>query len=110
MEKKHCLLKMFLKLTILLRRRVSAFEVLGEDMKARLMDCGIDPKRIVLRRDGSTVDISDVSLRPFHVRTNFQVGEVILYSGNWGVAHEIDTFFEGYLRHHRHGSGQFYFG
>ena len=29
---------------------------------------------------------------------------LLLYSGNWGVAHEIDTFVEGYLRHHRHGS------
>ena len=31
---------------------------------------------------------------------------MLLYSGNYGVAHEVDTVFEGYRRHHRHGSGR----
>jgi hypothetical protein len=29
----------------------------------------------------------------------------LLYSGNWGIAHDVNTFVEGYLRHHREGSG-----
>jgi hypothetical protein len=31
---------------------------------------------------------------------------VLLYSGNCGMAHDMDTFFEGYLRHHSEGSGR----
>ena len=31
---------------------------------------------------------------------------VLLYSGNYGVAHEIDTVFEGYRRHHVSGTGR----
>jgi hypothetical protein len=31
---------------------------------------------------------------------------VLLYSGNYGVAHEVDTILEGYRRHHREGSGR----
>jgi hypothetical protein len=31
---------------------------------------------------------------------------VLLYSGNYGVAHEVDTILEGYRRHHRQGTGR----
>jgi hypothetical protein len=31
---------------------------------------------------------------------------VLLYSGNYGVAHDIDTVLEGYRRHHREGTGR----
>src|SRR4051794_13376314 len=31
---------------------------------------------------------------------------VLLYSGNFGVAHDHETFVEGYRRHHREGSGR----
>jgi len=31
---------------------------------------------------------------------------VLLYAGNYGVAHEVDTVAEGYARHHREGSGR----
>ena len=29
---------------------------------------------------------------------------MLLYAGNYGVAHEVDTVAEGYARHHREGS------
>ena len=31
---------------------------------------------------------------------------VMLYAGNYGVAHEVDTVARGYARHHREGSGR----
>ena len=31
---------------------------------------------------------------------------LLLYSGNWGVAHDHATFVEGYTRHHRAGNGR----
>jgi hypothetical protein len=31
---------------------------------------------------------------------------VLLYAGNYGVAHEVDTVAEGYVRHHREGTGR----
>ena len=30
---------------------------------------------------------------------------LLLYSGNWGVAHDVDTFVDGYTLHHRDGAG-----
>jgi hypothetical protein len=32
---------------------------------------------------------------------------LLLYSGNWGIAHDYRTFVEGYRLHHRHGSARF---
>lgn len=98
-------LEALLALTNLWRRRVDGFEVLGEDQLRRLLDTGIPEGRIALVRDGSPV--------------NFGVGQVaeplpeelrghcvLLYSGNYGVAHEVETVFEGYRRHHQQGSGR----
>jgi len=31
---------------------------------------------------------------------------VLLYSGNYGIAHEVETFVEGYRLHHREGTGR----
>ena len=31
---------------------------------------------------------------------------LLLYSGNWGVAHDYITFLEAYRQHHRQGSGR----
>jgi hypothetical protein len=95
---------MLLKLTIWLRRRLDAFEVIGEDMRARLISCGIEPQHIKLRRDNSPVEISSET-RPYPRPAELAGRKVLLYSGNWGVAHEIDTFLEGYRRHHQDGSG-----
>lgn len=99
------ILNFFQTLTNHLRRQVHSFEVLGEDMKKRLIACGVDPRNISLRRDASPVQVCyDTAplVRPDPLRDRF----VLLYSGNWGVAHDVDTFLEGYELHHRDGTGR----
>jgi hypothetical protein len=98
-------LDMLLALTNFWRRRIDGFEVLGQDQFRRLRATGVAEGRIALVRDGSPVTF-----------TENQVGEplppdlvghvVLLYSGNYGVAHDIDTVLEGYRRHHREGTGR----
>lgn len=90
------------KLTNFLRRRVTAFEVLGDDMRARLLACGVKPERITLRRDWSPVPVRSET-RPAERPEQARGRKLLLYSGNWGAAHDIDTFLEGYRRHHMEG-------
>ena len=33
--------------------------------------------------------------------------KILLYSGNYGVAHDVDTVIAGLVQHHRDGSGRF---
>ncbi|HTE81515.1 MAG TPA: hypothetical protein VK634_12570, partial [Reyranella sp.] len=93
-------------LTNFWRRRVDRFEVLGEDQMRRLRDeAGIPARRIALVRDGSPVVFTEGE------PTESLPGElgdacVLLYSGNYGIAHEVETFVEGYRLHHRSGSGR----
>ncbi len=102
-QRKNWALELFQRLTNFLRRRISAFEVLGEDARTRLLACGIDENRITLRRDWSPVSVrSDTPPAPRP--KEFGDRKLILYSGNWGVAHDIDTFLEGYRRHHQEGT------
>jgi hypothetical protein len=95
-----------LGLTNFWRRRVDRFEVLGEDQMRRLRDgAGIPVQRITLVRDGSPVTFTEGEV-PEPVPAELQDFCVLLYSGNYGVAHELDTFIEGYRLHHRSGSGR----
>ncbi|MBI2740195.1 MAG: hypothetical protein HYX38_27070 [Rhodospirillales bacterium] len=98
-------LSLLLGLTNFWRRRVDGFEVLGLDQKKRLGATGIVDQRIALVRDGSPVDFSarDAS-EPLPAALAGAC--VLLYAGNYGVAHELDTVAEGYARHHRDGSGR----
>lgn len=98
-------LRLFHRWTVALRRRVHRFEVLGEDQRRRLLEIGIDPERIVLKRDPSPVEIPPGTL-PLDRPAELAGHAVLLYSGNFGVAHEHETFVEGYRRHHREGSGR----
>ncbi|MCW5733937.1 MAG: hypothetical protein KIS73_07425 [Enhydrobacter sp.] len=88
------------------RRRVDRFEVLGEDQMRRLRDdAGIPAQRIALVRDGSPVKFTQggsTEPRPA------ELGDacVLLYSGNYGIAHEVATFVEGYRLHHQTGTGR----
>ena len=84
-------------LTRFWRRKVDVVEVLGEDQGRRLAASGIDPARIVLLRDPSPVmiDKETLSERPPEAAAG---RKIILYSGNWGVAHDHETFVEGYRR------------
>lgn len=98
-------LSVLLGLTNFWRRRVDGFEVLGEDQRRRLSVTGVPAERIALVRDGSPVAFSpDAPIEPLPADL---VGKcVLLYSGNYGVAHEVETVVRGYELHHRHGSGR----
>jgi Glycosyl transferase 4-like domain len=100
------LLNVLLRLTQFWRNRVDRFEVLGLDQARRLAETGIPEERICLKRNPSPV-VFWPGLRPLPLPDALRDGSgVILYSGNWGVAHEEDTFIEGYseyLRQSRYG-------
>lgn len=91
--------------TLFWRRRVHHFEALGEDQINRLVEIGIPRDRISLKRDPSPVEISP-SVRPLARPNKFAGKLLLLYSGNWGVAHDTATFVEAYRRHHFEGSGR----
>jgi hypothetical protein len=102
-------LRLFHRWTVALRRRVDRFEVLGEDQRRRLLEIGIAPERITLKRDPSPVEIPP-GTRPLQRPAELAGYAILLYSGNFGVAHDHETFVEGYRRHHleaaRTGSGR----
>jgi len=98
-------LSLLLALTNFWRRRIDGFEVLGLDQKRRLAATGVSGQRIALVRDGSPVAFSaDDAIEP--LPPALADACVLLYSGNYGIAHEVDTVAEGYARHHREGSGR----
>jgi hypothetical protein len=77
------------------------FEVLGLDQARRLAGVGIPEERIRLKRDPSPVVFSPQIL-PLPLHDGLRRGSgVILYSGNWGVAHDEDTFIEAYSEYIR---------
>ncbi|HYD05340.1 MAG TPA: hypothetical protein VEC60_06425 [Reyranella sp.] len=99
-------LQFLLGLTNFWRRRIDRFEVLGEDQMRRLRDeAAIGGEHITLVRDGSPVVFApDEEAEP--VPDELAGACVLLYSGNYGIAHEVETFVEGYRRHHCSGSGR----
>jgi hypothetical protein len=98
------LLAVLRRLTLFWRRRVQRFEVLGEDQRRRLLEAGVRPERIALRRDPSPVAVG-AATAPLAVPVAISRYKVLLYSGNFGVAHDYDTFLRGYVEHHRRGRG-----
>jgi hypothetical protein len=100
------LLGILYQLTIFWRRRVDGFEVLGQDQRARLEEIGVAPERIRLKLDPSPVAIAPQT-PPLPRRDEFTDELLLLYSRNWGIAHDVATFIEAYRRHHRTGSGRF---
>jgi len=99
------LLDLVYRLTVFWRRRVHAFEVLGFDQRDLLLALGIPDGRIRLKRDPSPVEIRG-SERPLARPLDADGRLLLLYSGNWGVAHDYGTFVSAYERHHREGSGR----
>jgi hypothetical protein len=97
-------LLLLLTLTNFWRRRIDGFEVLGDDQLRRLSDTGIPRERITLVRDGSPVSFvgAHAAARP----PELEGACVLLYSGNYGVAHEVETVAEGYRLHHQQGTGR----
>lgn len=97
--KSGLLLQALLRLTHFWRRRIDAFEVLGEDQAQRLREIGIADSRIRIKPNPSPVAFP-TGLAPLPLPRELQGGSgVILYSGNWGVAHDEDTFVEAYARY-----------
>ncbi|OAF07450.1 hypothetical protein [Bradyrhizobium neotropicale] len=97
-------LRLVLTLTLLWRRRVHTFEVLGHDQAIRLNEIGVTKDRIVLKRDPSPIEIGPDTpplARPPQTEGKF----LLLYSGNWGIAHDTTTFVDAYVEHHKSGSG-----
>jgi hypothetical protein len=93
------ILRLLLRLTQFWRRRIDAFEVLGVDQARRLTDSGIAEGRISLKRDPSPVALAP-GMVPLLLPNELRGGAgVILYSGNWGVAHDENTFIEGYAEY-----------
>jgi hypothetical protein len=99
-------LRLFHRLTVALRRRVHRFEVLGEDQRQRLLEIGIRDDRIVLKRDPSPVEIP-AGTPPLERPAELAGRCLLLYSGNFGVAHDDATLVEGLRLHHASGGGRF---
>jgi hypothetical protein len=93
------------RLTLFWRRRVDKFEVLGEDQQRRLLEMGIPAQKILLRRDTSPAPVTPATA-PLPRPAVLDRRKILLYSGNFGVAHDHETFLAGYLRHHREGNGK----
>jgi hypothetical protein len=90
-------------LTIFWRRQVDTIEALGEDQRRRLLEMGIPAEKIVLRRDTSPLEVTP-DIAPLPRPAALEGRKILLYSGNFGVAHDHQTFLAGYRKHHREGS------
>src|SRR5262249_14423191 len=95
------MLGLLLRVTRFWRRRIDAFEVLGLDQARRLAESGIAEVRISLKRDPSPVKFAP-GVAPLPLPNELRDGPgVILYSGNWGVAHHEATFIDAYSQYIR---------
>jgi glycosyltransferase involved in cell wall biosynthesis len=92
--------------TWFLRRRVNAFEALGEDQRQLLIRGGVPAARISVKRDRSPITASDEK-HPLPHPPELTDRQILLYSGNYGVPHDVDTVVAGLVRHHRYGSARF---
>jgi len=100
------MLGLLLRVTRFWRRRIDAFEVLGFDQGRRLAENGILESRVRLKRDPSPVTFPPGAV-PLPLPDELRGGAgVVLYSGNWGVAHDENTFIDAYARYfHESRSG-----
>ncbi len=103
---KSFLLSIIQRLTWAARRRVDEFQALGEDQRRLLIAGGIAPERIVLKRDTSPVQITGREPAA-DIPAALAGYKILLYSGNYGVAHDVDTVVDGLIGHHREGGGRF---
>lgn len=98
-------LRLVYRLTLFWRHRIDQFEVLGCDQAERLTESGIPSERIRLKRDPSPVAF-DPRPRPLPRPEAARGKLLMLYSGNWGVAHDYRTFVSAYAMHHRSGTAR----
>jgi len=104
-ERRSRLLGLLLAVTNFWRRRIDGFEVLGKDQLRRLHETGVAEDRIALVRDGSPVSFKDSDIGD-PLPADLAGHCVLLYSGNYGIAHEVETVAEGYRLHHESGTGR----
>ena len=97
-------LRLLYWITLFWRRQVQEFEALGHDQVERLREMGISADRIRLKPDTSPISIPP-GTAPLARPSGFENKHLLLYSGNWGVAHDVKTFLGGYAEHHRNGCG-----
>lgn len=98
-------LELLQRLTWFLRRRVDLFEVLGEDQRRVLVEHGIPAERITVKRDRAPVAVTGREV-PAPRPKELDGYAVLLYSGNYGVPHDISTVVAGFIRHHQNGGGR----
>jgi len=96
------LLNLLYRATLFWRRRVHMFETLGHDQGERLAEIGIPAGRMRFKPDPSPVKIGP-DTAPLERPPEADGKLLLLYSGNWGVAHDHMTFVEAYRRHHTEG-------
>jgi hypothetical protein len=70
---------------------VNEFEVRGEDQRRCLLEAGMPAGRIVLKRNPSPVAIPP-GTAPLERTRDLAGYRILLYSGNFGVAHDYETF------------------
>lgn len=99
-------LALFETVTWFLRRRVDVFETLGEDQGRRLKAGGISPDKVVLKRDPSPIEVTGRET-PIARPRELDGHLVLLYSGNYGVAHEVNTIIDGLIHDYHQGPGRF---
>jgi glycosyltransferase involved in cell wall biosynthesis len=104
--RKSLLLAIFEWITWAMRRRVDLFQALGEDQRKLLIAGGISEHRIILKRDTSPVPITSGE-RPMSPPQALSGRAILLYSGNYSVAHEVETVVDGLVRHQLRGNARF---
>ena len=85
------------RLTLFWRRRVSLFEAIGEDQKHRLAEIGVSEERMRLVRDPAPIAFAP-DLMALAKPEPLKKVAAILYSGNFGVAHDDATFVSAYTQ------------
>jgi hypothetical protein len=103
--KRPMLLRAIYSLTLFWRRRIHGFEALGLDQVQRLNDIGIASDRVALMRDPSPVSIT-LDQAALTIPNELSGSVVLLYSGNFGVAHDHETFVAAYAQHHQSGTAR----
>jgi hypothetical protein len=103
-EKVPFWMKCLHRLTLVWRRQVSVIEVLGEDQRRHVMAAGIAADRVELLRDPSPIRFNGDEIAAT-VPKLLQGRKIILYSGNWGVAHDHLTFVDGFENFCRENPG-----
>ncbi len=98
-------LKALYQLTLFWRRRVAVFEAIGEDQKARLRAINIPLSQMRVVRDPAPVAFAP-GLTAKAIPESFGDAHAILYSGNFGVAHDEKTFLDGYAEFCAHYPGR----